>query len=321
MKIQKAIIQVAMCSIAALGFSSAVSAANCPAGYPSNAIELWVGYSPGGTTDLLSRQLAAVMAEQQGWQISVVNKPGAGSSVMFAELARQEPDGLVIGATTSPNAISRVPNEKKDSPYTITDFSFLGTAQQLFVGYGALVDRGFSNYEEMIAYAKEKGRLLVSSAGASANFFTDPIAEREGINIVIVPTKGAAAAVQQVLGGHVDVAVAGTTHIEHLRAGTMKQIYTLGDSRAPFADYAPSTKELGYDFAGSNYWWYASVPAGVSPEIQTCLKEALDEAVEAESFVEHVALSGNVAKNIGADAITELLENDFEKFNVMFADK
>lgn len=318
MKIHKKLLQIAAYSIAALGFSSAANAANCPAGYPSKAIELWVGYSPGGTTDLLSRSLAAVIAEQQGWQINVINKPGAGSSVMLAALARQKPDGLVIGATTSPSAMSRTPNEKKDSPYTITDFTFLGTAQQLFVGYAALSDRGFTNYKEMIAYAKEKGRLTVASAGSGANFFTDPVAEKEGIKIVIVPTKGAAQAVQQVLGGHVDMAVAGTTHVEHLRAGTMRQIYTLGSARASFADYAPSTKELGYDFAGSNYWWYASTPDGLSAEVQTCLEEALDEAVKTEKFAEVVARSGNKAENIGAKAITELLTGDFVKFKKYF---
>jgi tripartite-type tricarboxylate transporter receptor subunit TctC len=307
------------CSIAALCLSPVVHAAECPEGFPAKPIEIWVGYSSGGLSDLLSRSLASIMEQQQGWTVVLLNKPGAGSSVMFAELARSPADGYAIGVSAGPSAITSVPFTRADNPYKPEDFTFLGTAQKLETGFAALTSAPFSNWEEMIAYAKEKGRLTVSTAGADHQFFADEVSKKEGINMIIVPATGAADAVTTTLGGHTDLAIAGTTHIEYLRTGTMRQIFTLGATRAAFADYAPATVELGYDFPGADYYVYYAAPAGLSEELTTCLAQALDEAVNTDAFAEVAAKFDATPLNLGPDGLTEFIMSDAAKFKAHYA--
>lgn len=305
------------CSAFALCFSSAVNAAECPEGYPTKPIEIWIGYTPGGLSDMLTRSLASIMERQQGWTIVLLNKPGAGTSVMWAELARSPADGYAIGVSAGPSAITSVPYTNPNNPYQPEDFTYLGTAQKLDTGFAALTTAPFSNWEEMIAYAKEKGRLTVSTAGADHQFFADEVSKKEGINMVIVPATGAADAVTMALGGHTDLAISGTTHIEYLRAGTMRQIFTLGATRASFADYAPATTELGYDFPGADYYVYYAAPAGLSEELTTCLTGALDEAVNTEEFAAVAAKFEAKPLNLGPGGLTDFIMSDAAKFKAI----
>jgi tripartite-type tricarboxylate transporter receptor subunit TctC len=307
------------CTIALSCLSAAAIAADCPAGFPTKPIEIWVGYSPGGLSDVLSRALATIMEEQQGWTVVTLNKPGAGTGVMFAELARSAPDGYAIGASAGPSAITSMPYATSSTPYKPEDFTFLGTAQKLDTGYAALTTAPFSNWDEMIAYAKEKGRLTVSTAGADHQFIADAISEREGIDMVLVPATSAADAVMMALGGHTDLVTAGTTHIEYLRNGTMRQIFTLGETRAAFADYAPNTNELGFDFPGADYYVYYAAPAGLSPELTTCLAGALDEAVNTDKFAEVAAKFEAKPLNLGPEGLTDFIMSDAAKFEAHYS--
>lgn len=320
MKIQNTLFKTTLGAIVALGMVSTVAAAECPEGFPGKNVEFWVGYGAGGGTDLISRALASEIEEAQGWNISVTNKPGAGSSVMMTQLAEAEPNGLTIGLTST-GSISKVPNRNPNSPYTITDFSFIGTAQQTPVSLAALTDGPFHTYEEMIAYAKEKGRLTISSGATDTNIFFDVIQEREGIRIVIVPSKGTAGSLQQILGGHVDAALLGSGHVQHLESGRMEQIFTLGSQRPLFAPDAPTSVELGYNFVGAVSYVLIAAPDGIEPAKLTCLEQVLDEAVTSEGFAELQKSFNQKALNLGPDGATKLLESEFALFKDYYAAK
>ncbi|MBS7700322.1 MULTISPECIES: tripartite tricarboxylate transporter substrate binding protein [unclassified Chelatococcus] len=306
-------------SIVAFCLAEAAYAAQCPAGFPSKPVQMWVGYTPGGLSDQLTRALSTIIKKQQGWTVVVLNKGGAGSGVMFAELARAPADGHTIGVSAGPSAVTSVPITQPNNPYKPEDFTYLGTAQKLDTGFASLSTAPFTNWKEMVAYAKKKGRLTVSTAGADHQFFADQISKAEGINMVIVPATGAADAVMMVLGGHTDMAISGTTHIEYLRSGQMRQIFTLGATRAAFADYAPSTTELGYDIPGADYYVYYAAPAGLSPELTACLSGALDEAVNTEEFAAVAAKFEAKPHNLGPQGLTDFILSDAAKFKKYYS--
>lgn len=308
------------CAAAALlaAGTVAVSAADCPEGFPDRNLNFWVGYGAGGGTDLISRTLASIIEEKQGWTVAVTNKPGAGSSVMMAQLAASEPDGLTIGITST-GAISKVPNRNPDSPYSIEDFTYLGTAQLTPVSVTTLAEKPFDNFEEMIAYAKENGSMTVSTATSDANIFFDEISEREGVRIILVPNKGTAESLQQILGGHVDAALLGSGHVQHLKSGKMVQIFTMGDRPAPFAPDAPSSMDLGYDFIGAVSYVLVAAPDGLDPAVQTCLEQVLDEAVTSEEFAQLQTSYDQEALNLGPEKTTALLEREFGKFKEYYS--
>lgn len=321
MTIRKTILKAAICGVATLGMAStAFAAANCPEGYGDTPLEIWNGYSPGGLSDVVSRSLASIMEEQQGWQVTVLNKPGAGTSLMLTELANHKPDGHVMGISAGPAAVTRVPYENKNARYTPESFTYIGTAQQNVTGYAGLKDGPFSNWEELVAYAKKEGRVTLSTAGVDP-YTVNALNEAAGINIVIVPAAGAGEAMQQLLGGHVDLAAASTSHIEHLRAGTVLQILTLGSKRAPFADYAVTTKDAGYDLAGTDYYSYFVAPKGLTPELKTCLAEALDQAVNTPEYTAVAANYDNSPYNLGPDGLRDFVMKDAAVFKEFYANK
>lgn len=308
------------CAAVACIAGGAVTAAECPEGFPGKPLDFWVGYGAGGGTDLISRTLASIIEEAQGWTVAVTNKPGAGSSVMMAQLAQSEPDGLTIGITST-GAISKVPNRNPESPYSIGDFSYLGTAQLTPVSVTTLSEKPFRTYDEMIAYAKENGSMTVSTATSDANIFFDEIAEREGVRIILVPNKGTAESLQQILGGHVDAALLGSGHVQHLKSGKMVQIFTMGDRRAPFAPDAPTSADLGYDFIGAASYVLVAAPDGLAPEVRTCLEQVLDEAVTSDEFAKLQASYDQEALNLGPEGTAALLEREFAKFKDYYSAK
>lgn len=313
-------IKAAVCGVALLGFASTANAANCPEGFPSAPLNFWVGYGAGGGTDLISRSLASEIENAQGWTISVANRPGAGSSVMMTQLAESEANGLTVGITST-GAITKGPNRNTKSPYSIGDFDFLGTGQMTPVSMTALADSPIDTYEDMVAFAKENGRLTVASSTNDASIFFDEISEREGIKIVIIPSKGTTESLQQLLGGHVDTALLGSGHVQHLESGRMVQLFTLGGQRPRWAADAPTSIELGYNFPGAVSFVLVAVPDGIEASIRTCLEEVLDEAVNSESFAAVQKASNQLPLNLGPDGASEMLESDFAFFKEFYAER
>ncbi|WP_373356187.1 tripartite tricarboxylate transporter substrate binding protein [Pseudoroseicyclus sp. CXY001] len=297
--------------------ASGAAAATCPEGFPDGPIDFWVGYDAGGGTDLIARQIAAELEAAQGWSIAVTNIPGASSSVMMARLSGADADGMTIGLTST-GSISKVPNRNPDSPYTITDFSFLGTAQQTPIGIYTLADNDFDTYEEMIEHARESGNFTIASASVDSNIFFDAIAEREGVKITLVPAQGSTGSLQQILGGHVDAALMGTTAIEHMATGRLTGLFTLGDRRTLWDPDTPTTAELGYDFVGAVSYVLIAAPDGIEEPVLTCLEEAIDEAINSEGFGELMVQFENEAYNLGPEETTALLEREFAVFREYF---
>lgn len=299
---------------------SIVLAAECPAGFPSKAVNYWVGYSAGGGTDVITRLLASEIERAQGWSIVVQNKPGAGSSVMMGQLASAKPDGYTMGATSS-GAVTTFPYKNKKSPYNVDSFDYIGTAQSTVISFGAVIDAPFNNFEEMIAYGKKKGSLTLATASAISNLYTDPITAKTGVKFVIVPTKGTAKVMQAVLGGHVDISQQGSGHIQHLQSGKMKQIVTLGDYHPSYAPDVKNTVELGYDIKGADLYVLFAVPKGVDPAIKTCIEQVIDEAVQSDAFAKLQKNLNQVPLNLGAGPTTVKMKADAAVFKKYYADK
>lgn len=293
---------------AMLGATPAAIAASCPEGFPSKPVNYWVGYGAGGGTDSISRALANEIERAHGWTVVVQNKPGASSSVMMSQLAVAKPDGYTIGATSS-GSVTKFPYLNENSPYTIDNFDYPGTAQVTLISMAAAVDAPFNTFEELVEYGrKNEGRVTVAAASGSTKIFTKAFSDKTGVEFVIVPTKGSAAALQSALGGHVDITFTGNSHVQHLKAGTMKQIATIGSVRPVFAKDAKTTTELGYDLKGSEGYVLLAMPKGIEPAIKTCLEEVLDEAVNSKAFAELQANFDQVPNNLGPAATLAKLQ-------------
>lgn len=276
-------------------------AAQCPADFPSKPINFIVGYGAGGGTDAITRAVAAEVEKQQGWTLVTQNQPGAGGGVMAAGLMNADPDGYTVGATGF-GTVALNPYTNKDTPFTYEDFEYLGSGMQTNYGMVTLVDAPYSTFEEFIDYAKEKGRATVSIAGVAQEIFIDQVNEKYGTNIVYLKGKGAADALQQALGGHVDATIQGARHAEQVKAGKMKQLASLIDKRLDFAPDSKTLIEIGFDTTIVSHTMFIT-PKGVPADVLTCLAGAIDEAIGSESYNELMKRLENKPLNLGPEGV------------------
>lgn len=301
---------------AALAATAAV-AATCPADFPNKPVRFIVGYGPGGGTDTIARSLASVMEQQQGWTVVVENMPGAGGGTSAVWLKNQAPDGYVLGVNGS-DAIALNP-AANDVGYTWEDFDYIGSGMQTWVGLAALVEKPFDDLAGLVAYAKENGRATISVAGVNQEIIIKEIAEEFGVNLVPIPGSGAAEAMTSALGGHVDATTQGTLHIEQIKAGKMKLVASIIDRRVPYAPDVGTLEEQGSKAHPLVSHTVVIAPKGLSPEVGTCLREALDEAVKSAEYKVTMDTFENEALNLGEEGNRELIKELFEYYKAALA--
>ncbi|TDP01208.1 tripartite tricarboxylate transporter substrate binding protein [Marinomonas balearica] len=281
-------------------------AATCPADFPDGPIALKVGFSAGGGTDSVARKAASLLQQQQGWTVYVENHPGASGGVMAKGLLKADSKGLSIGVgSTTTLAIN--PYKSKDINYTYQDFNYMGTGMMLNYGLTTKSGKPYSNLEEFVEYARDKGRATVSVGSLSYEIAVRNIAKHYGVRLIPIPTKGSSRALKDALGGHVDATVQGTAHVSQIRAGKMVQLATLTSERAT---YAPETKTLienGLDLAIDGHIIFFT-PKHTDSQIQTCLTEALAEVTESSEYTDMMNKLQAAASNLGAEGTTSYLQ-------------
>lgn len=297
---------------------TAVSAADCPAGFPEKPVEFVVGYSAGGGTDAIARSVATEIEKAQGWTVVVSNRPGAGGNVMMTALKGTAPDGYTIGVGST-NSLTVDPYTSDGIDFTYEDFDYPATAMEVIFGLVALSDRPYKDLEEFVAYAKENGRATISTTAIHIEKLVNGIAEHYGVNIIPIPGGGAADALQSALGGHVDATIQGTQHIKQIQAGNMVQLATLTDERVPYAPDVKTLPEYGLDMVAGAYTLYV-LPKGVDPAVKTCIEQVLDEALNSEGYGQLMTNFDNVAKNLGPDGSLEYIRKGAEYYQKVFAE-
>jgi tripartite-type tricarboxylate transporter receptor subunit TctC len=175
----------------ALGLTPIANAAT----YPEKPISVLVSYPPGGGSDLIIRMLAPYIERElgNGARIIIMNKPGAGGEIGFAELARSAPDGYTIGLINTPNVLT-IPIERKPQ-FNWQSYSVIGNIVDDPGNFAVHTDSPFKNLRELAAYAKaHPGEVSVGTTGAGSD---DHLAmlifeKAAGVKMLHVPFKGAA---------------------------------------------------------------------------------------------------------------------------------
>lgn len=306
----------ALCS-AAMG-ATAVAAAECPEGYPAGPVEFVVGYAAGGGTDAIARRLASEIEQQQDWTVVVSNRPGAGGDVLMTALADEEPDGHFVGVSST-NSVTIDPAANEGVEYTWEDFDYPATAMEVIFGFVALESAPYDDLEEFIEYARENGRATVSTSAIHLENVVRQIGEHYGVNLIPIPGNGASDALQSALGGHVDATIQGSQHIQQIEAGNMVQLVTLTNDRVPYAPDAKTLTEYGLDLVAGAHVLFA-IPKGVDPAVQTCLEQAIDEAIRSEGYGELMKNFNNKALNLGPEGAVAFIRKGAEYYDALYAE-
>ena len=231
--------------------------------YPARSVRVLVGLAPGGGTDTVARVITQKLSDLLGQSFVVDNRPSAGGNVAGELAARATPDGYTLIIVTPTHVVN--PSLYKDLRYdAIKDFApvvrivdaqyFLSVANTLPV----------ASVAELLAYAKSAPKPLsyASSGIGSANHLSGELFRTmSGINMVHVPYKGGAPALNALVSGEVQVSFTSSAAIPHAKAGRLKTIAVTGAKRTPIAPNVPTINEAGvagYEVVG---WYGMAAPA------------------------------------------------------------
>ena len=259
--------------------------------YPAKPVRLVVG-----AADFVARTLQEPMQRALGQPIVIDNRPGAGSSIAAEHVAKSPPDGYTV-LIASPSSILVNPllnpqigyNALRDlAPVTKVSSSPLVVAVNAGVGAGTLA--------ELIAHAKKNpGKLNFASSGnGSAPHLAAVLFQRvAGLDMVHVPYKGGAPAVQSVLAGDTQLSFATPPSVLPLvQAGRLKALAVTSRERTPLVPGVPGMAEAGLPDYEISFWYGFFVPAGTPAEALKKLYDATSQALRAPETGSTLAREG-----------------------------
>lgn len=252
--------------------------------FPNRPIRMVTPYPPGASTDLLARLVANGMTKALGQSVVVDSRPGAGGTLAAQEVARAAPDGYTF-LLVSAGIVTMNQSIYKKLPYDpIKDFSPLTVAVRMPIVTIANPSRPFRNTQELIAYAKaHPGKLTYGSAGAgtSQHLAGELFKSMAGVDILHVPYKGGAPAMNDLLGGQVDLMFAQTpSALPQVRSGKLKAIGVGSPKRIDELPDVATVAESGVPGYDSDTWYGFVMPAKVPPAIGQKLYSAIAAALK-----------------------------------------
>jgi tripartite-type tricarboxylate transporter receptor subunit TctC len=280
-------------SIAAIGLAGSLPQAFAQ-DYPSRPIRVVVGYAPGGTTDFVARLVGEKMGDILGQRLLVENKPGAAGAIATKDVARSDPDGhtVLMGDSTMAITPTLNPSAGVDPLEMLAPVGLVGTFPSVLVVHPSVPA---SNVAELIDYAKaHPGELNFGSGGVGTvpHLQGELFKLKTGTDIVHVPYKGNAAALQDLLGGNIQMMFAGApTALAFIQNGQIKLLATTGKERLPIGVDAPTMLESGVDFVSAQ-WFGMLAPAGTPEAIINQLNEALRQAMQDPDVAKRLAEQG-----------------------------
>jgi tripartite-type tricarboxylate transporter receptor subunit TctC len=299
------------------GFFLAVFASAALAqGYPAKPVRLVVAFTPGSSTDIIGRAVAAKLQEMWGQPVVVENRAGAGGTVGSEFVLRADPDGYTLLANSSAHAAN--PGMYKELRYdTMRDFVNLallgGGPNVLMVG----PETGWKTLKDFVDAAKKTpGKLNFSSAGmgSGTHFNLEKLKLAAGIDVQHIPYKGTPEAIGDTIAGRVCCYWAPlNAALPHVNGGKAVALAVSSAQRSPLLPNVPSVAEQGY--AGFDYtlwvglWGPAKMPADVAAKINKDVNAALASA----DLRERLTKLGTVPGNLTIPQFTEFVRKEIEE--------
>jgi tripartite-type tricarboxylate transporter receptor subunit TctC len=259
--------------------------------YPARPLKLIVPFPAGGPADFFSRTLSQGLGSELGQQIVLENRTGAGGSTGIDAVAKSPPDGYTVGLSSG-SVLSALPFMSSKFPFDwekdLTLLTLVSRVREVLVVNPSLPVKSL---QELVAHAKANPRKI-SFGSAGVGTFTHMAVEllkiEAKIEVVHVPYRGAAPAVNDLLGGHIQMIVLDTpVLLPHIRAGKVKPLAVTSATRSPALPEVPTTAEAGYRTVLSDNWYGLVAPAGMPAEVTDKLRAATVKTLKSAELKKH----------------------------------
>ena len=252
--------------IATVSASHAQTAAN----YPTKTIRYIVGYTPGGTADMLARAVGQKLTEAWGQQVIVENRPGAGTNIATEVAAKSAPDGYTLFMPTVANAINPTlyPKLNFDLMRDFVHITNFAKVHGIVVVHPSVPAK---NVKDLIALAKAHPDALrhgSTGIGSPHHLAGEIFKTMAGVKMVHVPYRGATPALIDVVAGHIEVYFgAMVSTLPHVKSGRVRALGVTTLKRVPAVPDIPTISEQGLKGFETGSWFGMSVPTGTSRDI------------------------------------------------------
>ena len=271
-------------------FAQGGAAASAP--FPSKAITIVVGSSPGSTTDGLARAIGAEITAATKVPVVVENKAGASGGIAAQSVARAAPDGYTLFITTNTTQAANPHLFRKLAYDPVKDFAPVGA---LVKGYLLLVTNpriAARNVTELSAIAR-KQPLTFGAGSSSARVAAELFQQMTQTQLTYVPYKANPQAMVDLVGGQVDLMIVDlTTSLPQVKAGKLKALGVSSPSRSPLVPELPTIAEAGLPGYEISYWNAVYAPAGTPAPVVERINALMRKAMTAEPVKRFVEQNG-----------------------------
>ncbi|QUS41621.1 tripartite tricarboxylate transporter substrate binding protein [Tardiphaga alba] len=287
--------QLARIALAVLAFACVTVSGAQAQSFPGNQIKIIVPFPAGGTTDILARFVAQYLGDKLGVTTIVENRPGASGTIGSEVVAKSPADGSVLLITATHHVIN--PSLRKSLPYdTQKDFSPIAVVATAPNALCVSKDFPAKTVAELIAMAKKQpGKLSFGSSGiGGANHLSGELFEQmAGINIEHIPYKGAAPAMNDLIGGHIPIMFDTLpTVLPAAEAGSIRVLAVTSLQRAASLPNVPTLDEAGVKGFEATSWFGMYMPQADGSPVYKKLVEAMKDILAAPATREKFATQG-----------------------------
>ena len=283
-------------------------------GYPSKSIRVVVPFPPGGGTDIIARDITQKVAGNTGWNFVIENKAGAGGNLGIDTAAKSPADGytLVLGQTS--NLAINVTLYSKLPYNPVKDLAPVGlvASAPLVIVVGA--QSPLKTIGDLVAAAKAKpGEVNFASPGNGtvAHLTGEQFQKTAGVKFQHIPYKGANQALNDVIGGQVQIYVSSVPSVlQQIRNGKLRPLAVTSAKRVDDLPQTPTVGESGYKGFDAITWWGFLAPTGTPKDIVERLNAEFNKALQAPDLRKRLADGGADPLGGTPEQFAELIRND-----------
>lgn len=305
--------------IAASSIAIAVSLAR--ADFPERNVRLIVSFPAGGTGDAVGRALADALSARMKTTVVVDNQGGAAGSIGTAAVARAAPDGYTM-LLSALAVFAIIPHMRKVDFDPLNDLKPIARVGESLRAIAINPKLPVNTLEEFVAYARKSPKKLnygSAGAGSTVHVLTESFQRAAGIEMVHIPYRGAAPALQGLLEGSIDILI-DTVVIPQIKSGTVRGLAAVGEERLAELPDLPTLAEAGFSNVRTSGWTALFGPAKLPPPLVALYAKNVEDAFRDAVFVNRLVLSGSKPAFLGSDAFANYLQDDNAYFGRLIAE-
>lgn len=309
--------QFARIALAALAMTCAAVPMAGAQQFPGNQIKIIVPFPAGGTTDILARFVGQYLGDKLGVTAIVENRPGASGTIGSEMVAKSPADGSVVMITATHHVIN--PSLRKSLPYdTQKDFSPIAVVATAPNALCVSKDFAATSVADLIAMAKQQpGKLSFGSSGiGGANHLSGELFKQmAGVSIEHIPYKGAAPAMNDLIGGHIPIMFDTLpTVLPAAQAGTIRVLAVTGRSRAASLPDVPTLDEAGVTGFEATSWFGMYMPQANGNPAYTRLVAAMQAILSSPATRDKFATQGVEPGTLTGGDFSRFVGSEIEKW-------